>query len=691
MEIHRPALREAGVNQGDEQPNGQAQNGDVARDSRDAEARAAGDAVPATQGIQSAGTSGTDDGSTGDADSRDPSERATAPLEPQTRPVVPETAGQLAAGAGVGEYTILRVLRTRPGETVYLAEERRDEDAVGADEGQAENAGERPLPPHRVRLYERAPGAFAGLHTIVQAQLRHPRLLAPREVFEHNGKEYLVVEALVAPDGTEPVSVADGARLDTPAALAAGAGLADVLSYLHRNGIAHLHVSPDVILVLNGRAYLTGMETAERITEGVTDMGALYARDANFLARSLGILAGVPEEPRPQESPADGIVRQVAALGASGTFANPDEVAAICASGLQTSPSLSLESRESLARLSFQYGTATTVGRVRSENQDASASVVFDVYDDVSSDMPLCVFLVADGMGGEARGEMASRIAARTVTAEMARQFAFPTLIRPVDSATGEDSGVHSARPGILGLRSGLQHAVEEANRRVRLLAGYLGQTTGTTLTVIAAQGGQATLAHLGDSRAYLLRGDTMATMTEDHSVLARLQAIDHPLLSDPDVFVPRNMLYRSLGQEDDPNPDMVDFTLADGDRILICSDGLWDELDDQTLAETLALAEDPRACAARLVEMANDAGGNDNSTAVVVFVSETGAPDQPHRAAESEAASGAGETGETDAAAGEMGGASPTAGEALDEAGGEGETSADDGKPTNAIETREP
>jgi protein phosphatase len=235
--------------------------------------------------------------------------------------------------------------------------------------------------------------------------------------------------------------------------------------------------------------------------------------------------------------------------------------------------------------------------------------------------MPLNVFLIADGMGGEAQGEVASRIAARTVPAEMARGFAVAELLRPVEAASGDESSalIYSAEKP--SLSTALARAVNEANRRVRDLATLIGQTTGTTLTVIATRGSQAALAHLGDSRAYLLRGETMARLTEDHSVLARLQAIDHPLLSDPDVFVPRNMLYRSLGQDDEASADTLDFTLVDGDRLLICSDGLWDEVDDYAIAETLASATDPRACAERLVTLANVSGGHDNSTAVVVFV----------------------------------------------------------------------
>ncbi|MGZ3673861.1 MAG: PP2C family protein-serine/threonine phosphatase, partial [Ktedonobacterales bacterium] len=96
--------------------------------------------------------------------------------------------------------------------------------------------------------------------------------------------------------------------------------------------------------------------------------------------------------------------------------------------------------------------------------------------------------------------------------------------------------------------------------------------------------------------------------------------------------FVPRNMLYRSLGQEDDPNPDLVSLTLAVGDRVLICSDGLWDEIEPDALAQTLATAATPQQCAEQLVALANATGGHDNSTALVVFV-QSAAEDSATRA----------------------------------------------------------
>ena len=544
--------------------------------------------------------------------------------EPQPRSVT-EPAGDasaspegLAPGDRIGRYAIDRVLETEESQRAYLAFTSPDETEPGASGDGLET------PRACFVLFERAPHGFARMSRVTALTLRHPRLLAPREVFTHGGKEYLAIETLVDDEGNLPQSVADGARLDHQTTLAAGAGLADALGYLHRNGVAHLHVSPLSLVVFARRAYIAGMETADLAVSAADDVARLFAIDANFLARTLGVLAGVADEPVADEPPAAAYIRQIVRRGEANSYQSVEELAAGCAGGLQHTPELDLEIEQTQGRYHFVSAYASSVGNVRSENQDACACVTIDVFDDIATGMPVSVFLVADGMGGEARGEVASRMAVRTVPAEIARHFAIPMLMRPVDAVTSETPQTRILAGERLDASSALSRAVYEANRNIRLLAGMLNQTTGTTLTAIATLGGRAALAHLGDSRAYLLRDGVLTQLTEDHSVLARLQAIDHPLLSDPDVLVPRNMLYRSLGQEDDPNPDMLEFMLADGDRLLLCSDGLWDEVSDDLLAETLSKAKDPRWCAEQLVAFANAAGGHDNSTAVVVFIEAT-------------------------------------------------------------------
>jgi protein phosphatase len=364
------------------------------------------------------------------------------------------------------------------------------------------------------------------------------------------------------------------------------------------------------------------MEDAQLVHPFDQAAASLFARDANFLARTLGVLAGVVEEAPKRADPTIAALGAIVAHGAANEYRSPEEVGTACAAALPRTELSLPEAPAAAGRLAFVAASATSVGRVRSENQDAAAVAVFDVTDDVSSGhvgpLPAALLLVADGMGGEERGELASRIAARVVSSEFIQGLLRPSTQTAVDAALFGQSSADAVLPSVMEV---LSHAANNANDLVRRLALNLGKATGTTLTAIGITGGRAALAHVGDSRAYLLRAGELTQLSEDHTLLARLQSMNHPLLQDPAFAVPRNYLYRSLGQEEDSEPDMVEFSVSPGDRILLCSDGLWDEVDPETLHSLLSSGETPPQCAQALVAAADAVGGHDNSTAVVAFV----------------------------------------------------------------------
>jgi protein phosphatase len=517
----------------------------------------------------------------------------------------------LAPGDRVAGYVVVRLIDAAGRR--YLAR-------LAADEPeQAEQRPPGPLDPF-FHLVERPAGGHDQVRHLLGMGLRHPRLLALREIILQGEREFLVIDSVgdVAP-------AAPGApRLEAAGALAAGVGLADALTYLHRQGVAHLHVSPATVVIMDGRAQLGALEHAEPIHPLDPQAARLFARDANFLALTLGALAGVGEEAPASAGPAVAALATIVQRGAAQEFARPEDVGLLCSEAV---PAREVElpapaAPPATTGLGFVVASATSVGRVRTENQDAAASALFEVRDDLSHEphpaLPAGIFLVADGMGGEERGELASRIAARVVLAEAIRHLLLPVLEQPVASAVAGLSGADAVVPS---LTEALVRAGRMANVRVRELSTSLGRATGTTLTAILAVGTRAALIHVGDSRAYLLRAGRLTQLSEDHSLLARMQAIDHPLLSDPAFAVPRNYLYRALGQEGDRELEVVPLTLTPGDRLLLCSDGLWDEIDDATLLGLLAQSTTPRECAEALVAAADNAGGSDNSTAVVVFV----------------------------------------------------------------------
>ena len=236
----------------------------------------------------------------------------------------------------------------------------------------------------------------------------------------------------------------------------------------------------------------------------------------------------------------------------------------------------------------LRAGAATDIGKVRRNNQD-----------NYLLDEPL--FAVADGMGGAAGGEEASQ------TAVAALKAAFET------------------HPTVGGLADGVRdanRAVWEKSRQRPDLRGM-----GTTLTAVALvededEGGQVlAVANVGDSRVYLLRDGELAQVTDDHSVPEELLRAGRLTPEEAAQHPQRNVLTRALGIEPDVEVDCFPIIPYRGDRLVLASDGLFNEVDHDDIASVARRQADPEAAAAELVRMARDGGGSDNITVVVVDV----------------------------------------------------------------------
>ena len=242
----------------------------------------------------------------------------------------------------------------------------------------------------------------------------------------------------------------------------------------------------------------------------------------------------------------------------------------------------------------LKVGAATSVGRVRPINEDAFLA---------KADAGL--FVVCDGMGGAAAGEVASRLAIETIDAAM--EDGQP-------GAAGDSQ--FSARTRRLGdavRRANL--AIMERSRGDRDHAGM-----GTTVVGAWAEDGFVSLAHVGDSRAYLSNAQGFQSVTSDHSLVeAQVQAglisREQSLRSEQ-----QNILLRALGRDPNVEIDLAEITVGAGDRLLLCTDGLTRMVTDDQLAAALDHHRgDPQAACDHLVEQANDNGGPDNITVVIV------------------------------------------------------------------------
>jgi len=248
-------------------------------------------------------------------------------------------------------------------------------------------------------------------------------------------------------------------------------------------------------------------------------------------------------------------------------------------------------SRELPTPFRIEAAAQSHPGRVRENNEDSFLVLA-----------ELGLFAVADGMGGHASGEVASRIAVESLQSF----FSNPEVLLPPQPA---------AQMAFLGA------AVRYANVRICRAASGDPETEGmgTTLTVVHAAGTQVLLANVGDSRIYRLRGGHLERLTEDHTVVN--EAVRHGLLTpeQAEILPIRHVLTRALGSEDDVQVDLRHEEAQDGDVLLLCSDGLTEMVPETSIARLLGAHEEPRAAAAALIDLANKRGGLDNVTCVVL------------------------------------------------------------------------
>ena len=268
----------------------------------------------------------------------------------------------------------------------------------------------------------------------------------------------------------------------------------------------------------------------------------------------------------------------------------------------------------------------TDPGRIRDENED---SVWMEVFSS-SGKTPIGLFVVCDGMGGHMGGKFASYWAVEAIKSE------FSDLLKAKDPRativlSSEDvKAVHAGTytppsPGETDLIALTESAIQKANKVVFDYARHKPKTAanaGTTITMMASKGDNAVIANVGDSRTYLLRKHEMVQISRDHSLVASLVA-EGQILPDEIYNHPRrNMITRFIGQKGEVQVDIFQQKLQRGDYLMLCSDGLWEMIrGDRRMAEIIEQAKDPQAACQKLVDAANQGGGEDNISVIVVEV----------------------------------------------------------------------
>jgi len=247
-------------------------------------------------------------------------------------------------------------------------------------------------------------------------------------------------------------------------------------------------------------------------------------------------------------------------------------------------------------------GSCQSVGMQRNHNEDTLITLSAVVADDMT-DLPFGVFIVADGMGGHQYGEVASGTAARAMAEYLITKL-YSSLAGLRPEAQGES------------LQEIMEAGVNEANQAViRKAPGG-----GTTLTTALVIGEQVTIAHVGDSRAYFLFTDgRVQALTQDHSLVRRLVQLKQITEEEALVHPQRNVLYRAIGQNEPFRPDINSYLLPHPGYLMICSDGLWGVVNENEISRIVLNAPSLTSACQSLIDAANDAGGPDNITVVLV------------------------------------------------------------------------
>jgi PPM family protein phosphatase len=250
----------------------------------------------------------------------------------------------------------------------------------------------------------------------------------------------------------------------------------------------------------------------------------------------------------------------------------------------------------------FICGAGQSVGVQRDHNED-TLFVLNTILSDGKSQVPFGVFIVADGMGGHQFGEVASSVATRAMSETIIKHLYLPLL----GSWKNEQAD---------SIQEVMEKGIYEAQEAVVENA----PGGGTTMTAALIIGQQMTFAHVGDSRAYIISANgQVEVVTQDHSLVNRLIQMGQITKEEAAVHPQKNILYRAIGQNEPLQPDIKNVAFPTGSTLMLCSDGLWGVVSEETIATIIKDTPTLTEACHLLVEAANAGGGPDNISVVLV------------------------------------------------------------------------
>ena len=476
----------------------------------------------------------------------------------------------LPEGALIGKYEVRQLFPAQPGINSYLVADEQNQFSVMFE---AEN-----------------PDQWAGEKRLFGLRLTHPALAPLVDVFEQaqyadQPRAYLVTEYPMAP----LAQLGASKEFDV---LAWGAQLAGGLAYLHDNNLAHGNVQPaSIVMTGNKQVKLWNLAGTQSLTP------ELRAWDVLQLAKALYQFATPPGQSAPVWSP-------TAAQVFARAFAQDPRQRYHDARAFATDLENAINALRHPQGISFVAGRITDVGRARELNEDALVTI--DALQAIQQgSQAIGLFAVADGMGGAAAGEVASKM----VTQVLARQVLANVFHQHF-----------AAQPTRLDYGAILKAAVEQANKEVFQARDAAHTDMGSTVVAALVIGNQAHIVNVGDSRAYLIAPDHIEKITKDHSLVQAF--VDRKEIGEDDVYThpQRNFILRNVGDKPQVQADLFTRTFEPGQFLLLCSDGLWEMVYPKSrLHEIVTRAPSVQDACKQLVDAANQNGGDDNITLVLV------------------------------------------------------------------------
>lgn len=534
-------------------------------------------------------------------------QRDTRPLQAASVAFAPLPEGALLQE---GRYIIMEVRGTNEQLNVYIVEDtssvrvcpnchtqtsvpdKRFCSSCGADLSDTE-------PVHRRYLARESadPHAFAVETQLLKMGLEHPGLLLPHAFFAEApygpARRYLII-----PEFPPAVATSLPVPQELTDVLEWGISLAHALDYLHRYQVTLQSAGLEHITVEGERARWTNLGVAQVIPASTQSQAPdTFAQDVQTLARALFYLATGQNQ-----YTASAPLPERAMTLFSQALTTP---AKLTAAAFANSLEAALGELRRPSSVTPVVGRRTDVGQERSLNEDSLLALdLTPVFRSVSA--PVGLFIVADGMGGHEAGDVASELTVRTVT----------------ESAVKEVLASAAAGDPLPDVKEWLTAATQAANRAVYEQRQAAGTDMGTTLVMALLLGDTATIANVGDSRAYLLKQESIVQITTDHSLVERLIATEQITREEAEDHPQKNVIYRVIGDKPRLEIDLFKQRLDPGEALLLCSDGLSGMVSDETIWQTWRTSTFPQEACDRLVEAANLAGGEDNISVVLVQVS---------------------------------------------------------------------